>query len=431
MAEFRYKALDPDSGKTRKGKIEAPDQESAELFLVQQGLEVLGLAERKSGTDIEVLIARYRPVPLKNMVYFTRQLATMHRSGLPLLESLNSLAEGEENPRLREALFEVSSQVQAGTPLYAAFQSQPEIFEPRYVAMIRAGDASGDLSAALRELASDLEKRSSMEKAIKSATIYPRVILAVAFVILSGLMIFMVPKFANIFEQTAAQTCADEKGCSSQLPGLTRAVKGVSGLLYPEFSANVWWFLNVSARVAALIGLFFLARFLIRRAFKNNHSLQRRWDRFKLNAPMRIGPLVQKIAIARFARSYSSLLKSGITSVEALPIVAQTAGNVIIADAALQAREDILEGRSLWSPLAESGAFPPTVIQMIRSGEDSGKVDEMLDRVADFYEEEVELSIKGLSSIIEPLMLVTIGGAIGIVIISLYLPMFKMYENIG
>jgi type IV pilus assembly protein PilC len=370
-------------------------------------------------------------VPLKNLVYFTRQLATMHRSGMPLLESLNSLAEGEENPRLKEALLDVNSQVQAGLPLYAAFGAHPDIFEPRYVAMIRAGDTSGDLSLALRELANDLEKRSSMEKAIKSATVYPRVITGVAFIILSGLMIFMVPRFANIFEQTASQTCAPGSECSAQLPGLTRVVRNISGLLYPEFALNIFWFLNVIGRFIVLIGLFSLARFLIRRALKSSPALRRRWDRFKLNAPFRIGPLVQKVAIARFARSYASLLKSGITSVEALPIVAETSGNIIIAEAINKARDDILEGKPLWAPLAQSGAFPPTVIQMIRSGESTGKVDEMLDRVAEFYEEEVELSIKGLSSLIEPLMLVVVGGAIGIVIISLYLPMFQMYDNIG
>ena len=430
MPEYTYTALDPDTRKPQKGKVRAIDQKQAELYLGERGLEIMGIAEIKESKNVEDMIARHRPVPLGSLVFFTRQLSTMNNAGMPLLKSLNGLAETEGNPKLKDALDSISSDVKSGKSLQDGMRKYPDIFDVRYVAMVEAGDASGNLSSSLQELASELEKRASMEKAVKSATTYPKVIGGFAFFVLSGLMIFMIPKFAQIFEETAATTCPADKVCSSDLPGLTQFVKNLSLLVYPEFNASFLWVGSVFLRFAAAIVVFMIIKKIIKAILKRPGPRER-FDAFKLRAPMKLGPLMQKIAVARFARTYSSLISSGITAVDALPIVADTAGNKIISDAIKQAQIDILEGKQLHVPLEQSGAFPPIVIQMIKSGEETGQVDEMMAYIADYYEEEVDSAISSLSSIIEPLMLVAVGSLIGLALISIYLPMFKMYDNIG
>lgn len=430
MREFRYRIVDPETGQPATGDLKAADKASAEEYLVEKNFEVLNVVEIKPPTKVEDLIAMRRPVPLTCLVYFTRQLATLLNAEMPLLEALGALGDSEANPKLRQAVQGIQNTVKGGTKLDDAFRKHPDIFDDRYVSMVSAGEVAGDTPGALKELANDLDKRAKMVKSIKSATTYPKGIGIVAFLILSGLMIFMVPKFADIFKQTAETTCGAGKECSSELPGLTQAVQSVASLLYPPFEASPLWLLSVGGRLIAFIVVIMIIRWVIRKILQQEGPRER-WDAYKLRAPFKIGPLIQKIAMARMARTFTSLTRSGITPLEALPIAADSSGNVIVKHQLMKARDEMLKGKPLYKTLEQSDAFPPLMVSMIKSGESVGKTEDMMARIADDYEDDVDLAIKGLSSIIEPMMLVGVGGAIGIVVMSIYLPMFKMYDNIG
>jgi type IV pilus assembly protein PilC len=253
-----------------------------------------------------------------------------------------------------------------------------------------------------------------------------------AFLVLSGLMLTIVPMFANIFKTTVASTYTPGSGPppSTALPAMTQFMLNLSHLLYPDSPKNLEWLGQVVLRFIILGVLIFALKRLVRYVLFQPGP-RRRWDAFKLRAPMKVGPLVQKIVVARFARTFSSLLASGIQAVDALPIAAETAGNAIVSDALMKAQSQMLAGGTIYEPLERSGAFPIIVTRMIKIGEESGQLELMLQKVAEFFEEEVELKIKGLTSLLEPLMIIFLGSLIGVVIISCYLPMFDIYNKIG
>jgi len=431
MPLFTYTALDKSGGRQR-GRIDAPSRDAARAKLLDEQLNPLAIEPVKEATNLEDIVAKYRDVKPDTLVYFTRQLATMVGSGISPMRALATLEEQEANPKFREILRQVGARVEAGEPLNVAFAEHPLTFDRLFVAMVRSGEEAGNLPGALRELAVELEKNARLRKAVKSATLYPRIVLIFAFLIISGLMLFIVPKFANLFKTTVASTYTPGTGPppSTALPGLTQMVVDVSHLLYPDKAKNLEWYGEVFLRFIGLIVIIFLLRKLTRYILRQPGP-RAKWDAYKLRAPMRIGPLVQKIVVARFSRTFASLLRAGVPAVEALQIVADTSGNVIVADAVLKAREQMLAGATINEPLARSGAFPVIVTRMIEIGEETGELELMLLKVAEFFEEEVELQIQGLTSLLEPLMIMIVGGAVGIIIIAIYLPMFSIYNKIG
>lgn len=432
MPRYSYTALD-NEGERQPGTIDAPSEKRAREFLSEKGLTVLGMASAKEPAKIEDILARYQAVKPDSIVYFTRQLATMVESGISIVLSVSTLAEQETNPKFAAILNEVSIKVESGEQLNRAFAEHPETFDDLYVAIMRAGEESGQLPNSLDELAQELKKRTRLKKAVKSAMMYPKAVTILSFLVLSGLMLTIVPTFAHIFKTTVASTYDPTSGQpppSTALPSLTQFMLNISHLLYPDSAKNLMWFGQVALRFVALAVLVYAIRRLIRYILRHPGP-RRRWDAFKLRAPMRIGPLAQKIVVARFARTFSSLLASGIQAVDALPIAAETAGNAIVSDALIRAQTQMLAGGTIHEPLERSGAFPIIVTQMIKIGEESGQLELMLQKVADFFEEEVELKIKGLTSLLEPLMIIVLGSLIGIVIISCYLPMFDIYSKIG
>mgnify|MGYP002737733819 CR=1 FL=1 len=421
MPVFNYTAL-AQTGKRSSGTIEAPNRDLALNKLREEGLVPLAVEEIREPSTVEDLVARFRQIPPQTLVIFIRQLATMIGAGIPPLRALVTLEEGEENPKFREIIGQMISRLEAGNPLYVAMAEHPETFSRLFVAMVRSGEEAGSLPEALRELASQLEKQSTLRRAIRSATIYPRVLLGVAFMVISVIMIFILPRFSKMFESFS--------NGEGKLPLPTRIIMGVSDFLYPTTEKNPMWFLGVFFRLAVagavIFGLIRLGKHIL-----SQPGPRTWWDSFKLRAPMRVGPIVQKVVVARFSRTFASLLGSGVPAVEALEIVADTSGNVMVASAVIRAREQMLAGSTISEPLGESGAFPPMVIRMLEIGEETGQLEEMLNKIADYYEEEVALAIRGLTSVIEPLMIVMVGVLIGGIVISIYLPLLEIYKQIG
>ncbi len=430
MPIFNYTALAP-SGKRNSGTIEAPNRDLALNKLREEGLVPLAVEEAREPSNVEDIIARFRQVPPETLVLFIRQLATMIDSGMPPLRSLTTLEEGEENPKFREIIGQLIARVEAGTPLYVAMAEHPETFSRLFVAMVRSGEESGNLAGALRELASQLEKQATLRRAIRSATIYPRVLIGVSFLVISVIMIFILPRFADMFDSfTSGSPAPGQPAPDNSLPLPTEIIMTVSNFLYPATDKDLFWFLGVFGRLAALALIFFALTRLIRYIF-SQPGPRAWWDAFKLRAPMRIGPVVQKVVVARFSRTFAALLGSGVPAVEALEIVADTSGNVLVSSSVLQAREKMLAGSTISEPLGESGAFPPMVIRMIEIGEETGQLEEMLNKIAEYYEEEVQIAIRGLTSIVEPLMVLLVGGLVGAIVVAIYLPLLEIYNRIG
>jgi type IV pilus assembly protein PilC len=433
VALFQYMALE-ESGERVAGKIQAPSREAAEAHLREQNYTILTISTVRQSTNVEDIVARVRPVRLEALVVFSRQLATTIASGMSPLTALNTLAEQERNPKFREIIGEIASQVEAGATLSDAFSRHPELFDTRFVAMVRAGEESGALPDSLRELANQLEKQLRLKRATKSATTYPKVVLVFAFLIISGLMMTIVPKFARIFVDTVNGSWDPNSGeprPDDSLPAPTQFVLNISHLMYPETdSRNFAWWGQVGLRFLLFFAILYVIYRVVRRILREPGP-RRRWDALKMKLPFRIGPLVQKLAIARFSRTFASLLVAGVPMTEALNIVSDTSGNMLISEALQRARARLLAGAPLYEPLARSEVFPPMVTRMIQVGEETGRMEEMLSRIADFYEEEVELAVRGLTSIIEPLMIIIVGGSIGLIVLVTYLPMFKIYELIG
>ena len=424
MPLFNYSALN-NQGRRASGTIEAPSKDLALAKLREENLVPLAVERQREATKVEDIVARLRPVPSETLVYFVRQMATMIDSGMSPMSSLTTIEEQEENVRFRETVSSLIAQVETGTPLNVAMNEHPDVFSRLFVAMVRSGEESGSLAQSLQTLAEQLERNERVRRAVKGATTYPKVLTGVAFAVLSLIMLFIIPRFTEIFDSIADQGSGDTK-----LPFITTLVVSVSDMLYPPGDKDLLWIGQVLLRFIVVGALLFggvrLARYILQQP-----GPRASWDAFKLRAPMRIGGVVRKIATARFARTFSSLLSAGVPAVEALEIVADTSGNVVLSSAILRARERMLSGSTIASTLEESDVFPPIVTRMIEIGEETGRLEEMLNKLAEFYEDEVEISIKSLTSIIEPIMILAVGAIVGVIVIAIYLPLFEIYNQIG
>jgi type IV pilus assembly protein PilC len=294
----------------------------------------------------------------------------------------------------------VQEDVEAGMPLSDAMAKHPAAFDRLYVSMVRAGEAGGALDQTLTRLAVQLEKDDSLRRAVKSAMTYPIVIAAFAIMVMMGMLLFIIPIFANMY-----------KDLGGELPSLTRLMMGISNVL------KGYWFIVFPAIILLVWALIRL---------KNTEQGRRAWDRAKLKLPMKVGPVIQKIAVARFSRTLATLVSSGVPILQAIEITGKTSGNTVIEEAMVDVKESVRAGESIARPLTRASVFPPMVTQMISIGEETGALDAMLNKIADFYEDEVDAAVKALTSIIEPIMMVFVGGLVGVIVISMYLPMFNM-----
>jgi len=403
MANYAFKALDLAGGPS-KGEMEAGDKQAVAAQLRSKGLIVVDIEELvpKSAGD---LLARWKKIKADDLVIATRQLSTMVNSGMSLLRSLYIIEEQTESDQLRDVFVAVRKDVEAGLALSDSLRKHPEVFNDLYVAMVEAGETGGILDNTLVRVAEQLEKDAALRRQIKAAMIYPCLIGGFAFVVLFALVAFLVPVFEKIFNDFGGE-----------LPAITKFTVLLSHLFTRRFYV-------LFGGIAAIVWLF--------RKWKNSERGRMQWDRLKLKFPMKIGGIVQKVALARFSRTFSGLIAAGVPMLEAIDITGRTSGNKVIEKAMFEVRESVKKGGSLTAPMMDvPEAFPVMVTQMIGVGEETGALETMMSKIADFYEEQVAAAVKALTSILEPIMIVAVGGIVGFIVIAMYLPMFKVYDSI-
>ena len=403
MATYAFKALDL-SGTPTKGEMEAGDKQAVAAQLRTKGLIVVDI-EEQAATGAGDLLARFRRVKSDELVIATRQLSTMVSSGMSLLRSLYVIEEQTENDKLRDIWIAVRQDVEAGLALSDSLAKHPDIFNELYVAMVQAGETGGILDNTLVRVAEQLEKDAALRREIKAAMIYPSLIGGFAFIVLFALVTFLVPVFEKIFTDFGGD-----------LPAITKFTVWLSHIFTRQ-----WYLL-----FGTIFGIVFLFRY-----WKKTERGRMQWDRLKLKFPLKIGDIVQKVALARFSRTFSGLIAAGVPMLEAIDITGRTSGNKVIEQAMFEVRESVKKGGSLTQPMTlVPEAFPVMVTQMIGVGEETGALEAMMAKVADFYEEQVAAAVKALTSILEPIMIVIVGAIVGFIVIAMYLPMFKVYDTI-
>ena len=389
-------------GEKRKGEIEAVDEAAARAQLRRMRIENVKIKEKPK--DIFENISLFQPkVTGKDVVIFTRQLSTMIDAGLPLVQCLQILAKQQSNSTFRKVLQEIQVDVETGTTLADAMRKHPKIFDNLYSNMIEAGELGGILDTILARLAIFKEKSMALKKKIKGAMTYPIICLSISILILVVILVFVIPVFVEMFASM-----------DSTLPVPTLIVVNMSNFVKNNFI--------YIALVCALI-------FFIFKKIYNTEKGRLKLDAFFLRAPI-AGPLIRKVSVAKFTRTLSTMLQSGVPILDALQVVAKTSGNKVIERAVVRVGDSIAEGRPIAEPLEETGVFPNMVVQMINVGESVGALDTMLEKIADFYDEEVDQAVENLTAMIEPLMMVFLGGMIGGLVVAMYLPIFQMAGNI-
>ena len=410
MSTFAFRAVDV-AGLPSRGEVEAESKTQVTEQLRQRGLIVLDVSEKTEAMRIESLFDRYRKISTRDLAVFTRQFATLIASGMPMLRALNTLEDQTENEAIQEAAGEVRKDVEAGSSLAQAMERHPKVFDNLYRAMVRSGESSGQLEDALDRIAYQLEKLDALRRQIKSATTYPAFVFAFACVVLIAVVAFIVPVFVGVFKDIASST----PGTSAKLPFITRITMGISNAF------TSYWFI-VFPSIAALFFAF--------SRFKRTDVGRDWWDRVKLRMPAHIGDIVQKVAVARWSRTFSGSVAAGVPLLQAIKVTGETSGNVMIEKAMDEVYDSIREGGTIAAPIKRNPIFPPMVGHMVSVGEETGQLDEMLTKIADFYEIEVDAKVKALTALIEPLMIVFVGGAVGFIVISMYMPMITVYNNI-
>jgi type IV pilus assembly protein PilC len=397
MATFAYDAINA-QGFELSGELSAPDADAAREELRQKGLLAQRLEETSSAA--QEAKAYFKKVKPKSLQIFSRQFATMIEAGLNVVTALVVLEDQTDDKYLVEVISELREDVEGGLLLSQAMGRHPKVFSRLYVAMVEAGEAAGILDVVLDRVAFQIEKEEAIKRRVKSAMVYPTMVFIFATLVLIGMLLFLVPIFVGIFNQLGGQ-----------LPTLTQYVLKASNLL------RGYWFIIFPVWFALIWGFF---------RGKKTETGRRLWDRFRLKIPMKIGDVVLKVTMARFSRTLSTLVAAGVDIIKALEITGKTAGNWVVENALADVRAKVHEGVPIAQPLADDPVFPPMVSQMIKIGEESGELETMLGKIADFYEDEVNASIATLTSIIEPVMMIGVGMMVGVIIISMYLPMFKM-----
>ena len=409
MPTFVAKVRDS-QGKSKQEKVVADSLANARTELRQQGFVIQDLKEFKGfdigeALDLTKLQNKLAKVEVKDKAIFSRQFAALTNAGVAIVRSLGVLSEQCGNPKLKDALLDISSEVQNGVNLSDAMRKHPQCFDGLYVSMIQAGEVGGVLDEVLNRLAKLLEDTARLQNQIKSAMSYPTVVGALAVIIFLAMTIFLIPIFANIF-----------KDLGTELPALTQFMLWISGVL-------------TSWRLFVLIGIVVGAKVAFDMYYKTPVGTLN-IDALSLKLPL-FGDLIQKSAIARFSRTFGSLTRSGVPILTSLEIVRDTSGNQVIANAIDSARNEVQQGGMISFALQKENCFPPMAIQMMSIGEETGELDGMLMKVADFYEDEVEQAVKAMTSILEPVMIVVIGGMVAVILLSMYLPMFAVFEELG
>jgi type IV pilus assembly protein PilC len=401
MATYVFKAMDL-AGVPAKGEVEAFSKQDVADQLKERGLVVVDIAHKYRSKELNIeLFARVKP---KDLAVASRQLATMVTSGMSILRALYVLETQTQSKLLKETLVAVRHDVEAGLLFSDALERHPKVFGPLYVSMVRAGETGGVLEECLLRTADQLEKDAALRRQIRAAMVYPALVITFAVTVLLALVAFLIPVFENVFKEFPGK-----------LPALSQFMVDFSHLLTKQ-----WYILLV---VVAGIVVSFLS-------FKRSKWGRPHWDAFRLRVPMKIGDIVQKVAIARWSRTFSSLTSAGVPIIQALEITGKTAGNAVVESAMADVITSVKSGGTIAEPLSKAPVFPPMVSHMVGVGEETGALDTMLSKIADFYDDEVAAAVKALTSILEPVMIITVGGIVGVIVISMYLPLFTVYNSI-
>jgi len=401
MPVFEYTARNASTGQILKGTLDVATRDEVLRHIKQQKMIVVNVREQPKQLSFGFL--KRKGIRTRDIVIFTRQFATMINSGLPLVQSLDILARQTENPALAEVTRQVVFDVESGHTLADAFSKHPRAFTELYVNMVAAGEAGGILDTILLRLATFLEKSDALIRKVKGAMVYPGVIMSVAAIAVAVLLIFVIPTFQKMFASVGME-----------LPLPTRIVIGMS-----DFLINYWWMI-----ILIVIGIVVA----FRRYYATSDG-RLRIDQMLLNSPV-LGDLLRKSAVSRFTRTLGTLISSGVSILDGLEITAKTAGNRVIHDAVMESRNSIAGGETIAGPLEKSKVFPPMVISMIAVGEQTGGLDEMLSKIADFYDEEVDVAVSALLSLMEPMMIVVLGVIVGGMVVAMYLPIFDMMNAV-
>ena len=400
MPMFEYTARNASTGQIQKGQLDVQSRDDVTAYLRRNRLILVNVREAPKQIKLNFGAPR---IKTRDIVIFTRQFSTMINAGLPLVQALSILAQQTENKALQDVVRAVVYNVESGNTLADAFSKHPRAFSDLYVNMVAAGEAGGILDTILLRLATFLEKNDALMRKVKGAMVYPGVIISVAVIAISVLLVFVIPTFQTMFASV-----------NLELPLPTRVVIGMS-----QFLIHYWW-----AVAAGIVGLFFA----IKRYYATAPG-RKQIDAALLKAPV-LGDVVRKSAVSRFTRTLGTLVSSGVSILEGLEITAKTAGNQVIHDAVMESRQSIAGGETIAAPLEKSKVFPPMVISMIAVGEQTGGLDEMLSKIADFYDDEVDVAVSALLSLMEPMMIVVLGVIVGGMVVAMYLPIFDMVNAV-
>lgn len=401
MADFAWEARTR-AGEVRRGVLSAENQEAVEAKLRQQQLTVLSVKRKSTGMKFTLGSG----VAIKDLVTFTRLFATMIDAGLPLVQCLEILSGQQSNPYFGEVLRDIKSSVEQGSTFSDALRRHPKVFDELFVNLVQAGEMGGILDTIMNRLGVYIEKRQKLARQVRGAMVYPSIVIVIAVAVVIVMMVFVIPAFEGMFK--------DFGGGAENLPKLTQMMMALSH-----------GFVSYMPFIALAAGLIVFGVTYVYRQPKGKLA----FHRTALKLPI-VGPVMRKIAVARFTRTLGTLLQSGVPILDALDICARTAGNLVIEAAIFYVRQKISEGKNMGEPLAEVKVFPDMVVQMISVGEQTGALDQMLNKVADFYEEETDIAVAALTSAIEPILMVGVGGMVGVVLMSMYLPIFSMAGNI-
>lgn len=402
MPYFNYTIRDP-NGQTRSGKVEAPNAEELKKRLQAEGLQVLEVSEDRKAPRVPA--GGYGRVKLTDLAIFSRQFSTMLDAGVSLIRCLDVLQAQTTNARLRKILMDLSARVESGESLSRSMARHPKAFSQLIIGLIRAGEVGGVLEESLQRIAGFLEKDVELRRKIRSALTYPVIVLLAAIGIVIFLVSWLVPQFASLFKELGIK----------EMPAPTQFLIDLSALFTQR------WYVVVIALIAILVAY---------KLFVSTRVGRRVADRVKLRVPV-FGPLHHKIVMARFSRTMGTLLASGVPILQAMETVAGVVGNSVVSDAVIESRARIREGEKIADPLQRSKMFPPMVVHMVSVGEESGSLDHMLNKIADFYENEVEMTIASLTAAIEPVMIVLLGFIVGFIVISMFLPMIEVISNLS
>lgn len=403
MDTFKWQGKDR-QGKKVKGEIESLSVSTITLSLRKKGITDLKIKKKPKDIEINLPFLKAK-VPEKDVVIFTRQFSTMINAGLPIIQCLEIQSTQQENKEFKKVLTTIKDHVETGETLADALRKHPESFDALYCNMVEAGETGGALDIILGRLAFFMEKNMKLKRQVKGALIYPASVVAVAIIVIAIMMIFVIPAFSKMFSSFGAE-----------LPLLTQIIVNISAFLRN----------NIIFILAAV----FLISFSLKKIYQKNDKAHHFFDNMFLKMPI-FGMLLRKVAVAKFTRTLGTMISSGVPILTSLEIVARTAGNVVIEKAILSTRESISQGKTIAEPLMECGIFPAMVVQMIAVGETTGALDQMLNKIADFYDDEVDTAVAAITSLIEPLLMVFLGGILGTMIVGMYLPIFKLGEVVG